>query len=520
MNYRDKKKMKIFDISEINLDSMAREFENDERIAYITKNEKLIGIITEGDFFNYKLEKKDNLINTHFLSIEEGENITDVLKQYGAIGGLPVLTKEGAIVGEYYHEADSHKEAYVLATDILPRLNSFGVKSILVEDVYESNRYGGGALDKIDHEASMRGNLFEEDDNVQELFLESQELARDLKDSTAIYFKDGFEQYIDCRSKYVNRLGGERFTYDNPANYQNTIYFFGPCLVNGHFVKDEDTICSMLRSRVGKEYYIKNCGNTRRALLSVIRKQFYKKGDIVVIFLENSHPLKKAGFKVHCIIKAWYNTPNLLMNIWDNLCHVNRNVNKYIADEIWEIFRAENIIDIQYNKRDRKDKWFSLEEGNKEPEYGEITEWLDSVEKYKMKDMMTEQTRGAIVMNCNPFTYGHRYLIEEASKCVSVLYVFVVEEDKSYFTFEDRIMMVREGIKDLKSVIVVPSGKFIISTCTLPGYFEKENKPYVELDATEDLEIFAKNIAPYFGITVRFAGEEPSDPYTSIIHFK
>ena len=309
-------------------------------------------------------------------------------------------------------------------------------------------------------------------------------------------------------------MGGERFTYDNPANYQNTIYFFGPCLVNGHFVKDEDTICSMLRSRVGKEYYIKNCGNTRRALLSVIRKQFYKKGDIVVIFLENSHPLKKAGFKVHSIIKAWYKTPNLLMNIWDNLCHVNRNVNKYIADEIWEIFQAENIINMQYNKSDRKDKWFSLEEGNKEPEYGEITEWLDSVEKYKMKDMMTEQIGGAIVMNCNPFTYGHRYLIEEASKCVSVLYVFVVEEDKSYFTFEDRIMMVREGIKDLESVIVVPSGKFIISTCTLPGYFEKENKPYVELDATEDLEIFAKNIAPYFGITVRFAGEEPSDPYT------
>lgn len=76
-------------------------------------------------------------------------------------------------------------------------------------------------------------------------------------------------------------------------------------------------------------------------------------------------------------------------------------------------------------------------------------------------------------MNCNPFTLGHRYLIEEACSQVDILYVFVVEEDKSYFKFEDRIEMVRQGTKDLKQVQVLPSGKYIISKETFAQYFKK-----------------------------------------------
>ena len=63
---------------------------------------------------------------------------------------------------------------------------------------------------------------------------------------------------------------------------------------------------------------------------------------------------------------------------------------------------------------------------------------------------------GAIVMNCNPFTKGHRYLIEQAAGQVDLLYIFVVEEDKSTFKFEDRIEMVRRGTVDLDKVKVLP----------------------------------------------------------------
>ena len=43
-----------------------------------------------------------------------------------------------------------------------------------------------------------------------------------------------------------------------------------------------------------------------------------------------------------------------------------------------------------------------------------------------------------LVMNCNPFTLGHRYLIEKASKESNRVFVFIVEENSSLFSFEDR----------------------------------------------------------------------------------
>ena len=121
---------------------------------------------------------------------------------------------------------------------------------------------------------------------------------------------------------------------------------------------------------------------------------------------------------------------------------------------------------------------------------------------------------GAIVMNCNPFTLGHEYLVEYASKKVKKLYVFVVEEDKSDFPFIDRFNLVQAGVKKFSNVEVLPSGKFIISQQTFSGYFNKESLQDVQIDSSKDVEIFAKEIAPTLGITIRFVGEEPEDSVT------
>lgn len=80
--------------------------------------------------------------------------------------------------------------------------------------------------------------------------------------------------------------------------------------------------------------------------------------------------------------------------------------------------------------------------------------------------MVYKPVIGAIVMNCNPFTYGHRYLIEKAAEECDKLFVFVVEEDKSIFKFDDRIELVKRGTSDISNVVVIPSGKFMISSLT------------------------------------------------------
>lgn len=138
-----------------------------------------------------------------------------------------------------------------------------------------------------------------------------------------------------------------------------------------------------------------------------------------------------------------------------------------------------------------------------------------SLEKYvrNLKRWYRKGYNGAIVMNCNPFTLGHQYLIRETAAKVDNLFVFVVQEDKSYFRFEDRFEMVKAGTKDIDNVIVVPSGTYMISANTLPGYFDKSHLGNIEVSALSDLELFA-TICNELNISIRFAGTEPKDGFT------
>lgn len=136
------------------------------------------------------------------------------------------------------------------------------------------------------------------------------------------------------------------------------------------------------------------------------------------------------------------------------------------------------------------------------------------LEAYKEQLKEKRPRIGALVMNCNPFTLGHQYLVEYAAARVDKLYIFVVEEDKSEFPFADRIELVRQGVQKFSNVEVLPSGKFILSQTTFSGYFSKAELQDVAVDSSEDVEIFGREIAPTLGITVRFAGEEPTDNVT------
>lgn len=121
---------------------------------------------------------------------------------------------------------------------------------------------------------------------------------------------------------------------------------------------------------------------------------------------------------------------------------------------------------------------------------------------------------GSIVMNLNPFTLGHLHLIKKALEKVDQLIIFVVEEDKSFFKFKDRIELVKDGVKDLKNVVVVPSGPYIISQATFPTYFLKELDDATLYYTNIDIQLF-KKIMSKLNIKYRFVGEEPLDKLTN-----
>ncbi len=122
----------------------------------------------------------------------------------------------------------------------------------------------------------------------------------------------------------------------------------------------------------------------------------------------------------------------------------------------------------------------------------------------------------ALVMNCNPFTLGHRYLIEKACAENRAVHLFVVSEDLSVFPFQDRMDMIRKGTEDLDNLYIHEGRDYIISRATFPTYFIKEQKILDETHARLDLDLFSRKIAPALNIIKRYVGEEPFCPVTSL----
>ncbi|WP_462363731.1 adenylyltransferase/cytidyltransferase family protein, partial [Pyramidobacter porci] len=121
---------------------------------------------------------------------------------------------------------------------------------------------------------------------------------------------------------------------------------------------------------------------------------------------------------------------------------------------------------------------------------------------------------GAVVANCNPFTKGHRYLMETAASQCDFLHVFVLSAEKSLFPAALRLEMVRRGTSHLKNVAVHPTGDYLISAATFPDYFLKDKARAGDVKCELDLTIFARCFAAPLNITRRFVGTEPFSPVT------
>lgn len=136
-------------------------------------------------------------------------------------------------------------------------------------------------------------------------------------------------------------------------------------------------------------------------------------------------------------------------------------------------------------------------------------DWIQNIKKDLDKDEYS-----AIVMNANPLTLGHEYLVDKALEEARDLIIFVLEEDASYFSTKDRYKIVKNHYHNNGRVHVYKSGPYIISRATFPTYFLKKDtdklKVYTELDA----KIFAKRIAKDLNIKKRYFGTEPIDKVT------
>ena len=150
-----------------------------------------------------------------------------------------------------------------------------------------------------------------------------------------------------------------------------------------------------------------------------------------------------------------------------------------------------------------------IEQSGTEVMLMENTHNLDEYKKHLSTFRKDFDSVGSIVMNANPFTLGHQYLVEQAAVNCDWLHLFVVREDASTFKFDDRLNLIRKGLKDFKNITIHEGSDYLISKATFPTYFIKDEGKVDSLYSELDLKVFKNHIAPELGITHRFVGHEP-----------
>jgi len=139
---------------------------------------------------------------------------------------------------------------------------------------------------------------------------------------------------------------------------------------------------------------------------------------------------------------------------------------------------------------------------------------LSSYVRY-LASLRRDGRNGVIVMNANPMTVGHRWLIEHAAAEVDNLYVIPLADNESTeFSYEERVAVLCSETARIPNVVLCEGSPYTISASTFPSYFLKEVTAATDTHISLDLGIFAASIAPALGVSVRFAGSEPVDGLT------
>jgi [citrate (pro-3S)-lyase] ligase len=333
----------------------------------------------------------------------------------------------------------------------------------------------------------------------------------------------GVLEMEDYQSPFRNARGGIRITPDVPADAERTVFILGGCRMMGYGAPDWGTPAACLQ-KLFNEHGLK-IAVENHAYLTAKRYQNYsgivkrlpaKPGDILICGnAYNSNRAKAFGLDWPYIdMINLFERPHPYGEVFFDKGHYNERGNAAIAAKIFEALSARDFMrDDQ--AMELRQKWSGtpgaqgrMRQASTAAQYGQaLQDYLETLKPYR-------KPISAIVMNCNPFTLGHRYLVEYAAERSSQLFLFVVEEDKSEFKFADRIELVRKGTADLRNVTVLPSGNFIISSLTFVDYFGKAELQDKQIDPSNDVRIFCEGIAPALGITSRYVGEEPFDKIT------
>ena len=267
-----------------------------------------------------------------------------------------------------------------------------------------------------------------------------------------------------------------------------------------------------------KEYILSNNKKRREKtskFLRTLNLNFDENTNITINILDGKKIVATASAEknlIKCIgVDKNYRSKGLMNTLISEIIRYQYEKNIYDLSIITKI-KNKDIIQSLGFETICETKNIILMENNK----NKFNKYLENISDNKLANVESS----AIVMNLNPITKGHMFLIEKAAKESQQVYIFIVSEDKSKVPFKTRLKLAKESTKHLENVKIIEGGDYIISSQTFPTYFSKNVDEWINNYCDIDLKLFGKYIAEKLNIRKRYVGKEPYCELTSFYNKK
>lgn len=331
-------------------------------------------------------------------------------------------------------------------------------------------------------------------------------------------------------------LNGVRIS-DGYRENAPTIHMYGPCLTFGSCVPDNYTIQHYLHEVLEEKqvnYNVLNHGvksghSNLNDFLYIFNTEL-QNGDIVIclnVYTDIVAEQISNHRKIYCSSDYLNDIDDEGMKFLDMSFHANHVVNKHLSQYIYNIIQ-NNINHIVFDTDGTPTQSYLLEtrklsriESSNILSKGLLRTYVEYLKRNK-RNVPKKAVVGSVLLTANPITKGHEYLIAYAKRNCDILYVFIVEEDKFYFSTAERMMLVKEIIND-PNIIILTTGTLMTAKFTFPEYFTKD-KANIQQSANQmsqlHFQIFGGVVAPLLRITKRFVGTEESGSVTDVYNKK
>lgn len=425
-------------------------------------------------------------------------------------------------------------------------LNIMAVYAVGKDDIAYFGRDDQGVMSKN----KTINDVLADEEYLKKFYLENKECfeyATDKKNGRlggrVVRFNGIYNSIMDVSSKYINVKNGVRNTIGNPDVYSKSIHFFGPCIVQGICVTDSFTIESYLQRLLNEHcsdgIRVLNYGSATHTPYGSFCNDFlhamsmeFNKGDMIVImdaFTEEAlQVLKDNNVPILMDNSLFDGTSNFFLN---NTYHCNHMANEIYAEFIFQ-YLTENkflIPDVCTGAQEKVVDFFTnnnIDLSFRDDSFIYNREVIEYSKELKENAFVTTKGDkiGGICTQANPFTLGHRSLVEYASREMDYVYLFVAQDSLSDIQFLERLDIVKDSVRDLENVKVFSTGTYLSSYRMFPDYFTVSNKKN-EFNITNvwaETRIWAEVYCKALGINYRILGEEPFDQYTNqlINHLK